>query len=311
MTYPALLKRYLDHLNAGNYSPCTIKHYGDDIKKMTDYLLNEKGIKRVQDVDKDVLKEYQSLIFSQKRIRDGKPLSLSMKSLKIVAIKSFFGFLTKKGDILYNPSSELDVPKRRRDILRDVLKENEIIRLLEAAKGKTPLEIRDRAILELFYSTGIRNTELRELVLGDIDLMRQEIRIRHGKGYFGEKERLLPVGRMAVSWIEEYLKNARVYLRRHDQSNHLFVSFTGKKLSIETPDDIVKKYARLAKIKKNVRAHMMRHSFATHLLRHGADIRHVQAFLGHESLDSTKIYTKVEISDLKRIHHKTHPREKP
>ena len=309
-TFEESLARYAEYLAARNYSPTTIHRYLDDLKKFTQYLLNEKGIERVQDVTTQVLKDYQNRIYSQKRIKDGNPLSLSMKSLKIIALKSFFLFLQKKSYILYNPASDLDIPKQRKDRLREVLKEREIQKILEAAKEKAPLGIRDRAILELFYSTGIRNTELRELTLGDIDLEKQELRVRHGKGYFGEKERVLPVGRLAVAWIEEYLKNARPHLKRYAQTNHLFLTFTGKKLTIEVPDKIVKKYAKLAGIKKKVRTHILRHTFATHLLRHGADIRHVQAMLGHESLDSTKVYTKIEISDLKRIYKKTHPREK-
>jgi len=304
------LSRYADYLKARGYSPCTIKLYLDDTKKFITWLLNEKGVQRLQDVTQDLLRQYQNKIYAQKRMKDGLPLSLSMKSLKILALKNFFGFLARKHEILYNPARDLEAPRQRKDRLRDVLKEREVQKMLEAACGKTPLDVRNRAILELFYSTGIRNSELRHLALGDIDLERQEVRIRHGKGYFGEKERVIPMGRLATAWIGEYVLASRPTLVKNTQTDCLFVSSTGRKLTIDTPDDLVKKYACFAGIKKKVRTHMLRHSFATHLLRHGADIRHVQAMLGHESLDSTKIYTKVEITDLKRVHKRTHPRER-
>ena len=310
MAYEALLEGYTDYMSLRSYSVWTKDKYLRLVRAFLDWLLKEKGIERIQEVTKETLREYENRIYSEKRIKDNLPQSLGTKSGKIGAVKSFFKFLAKRRHILYNPSSDLDCPRPRRESLKETLKEKEIQRILECPKAKTPIQIRDRAILELFYSTGIRNSELRNIRIEDFDVQNQELKIRHAKGYFGERQRLLPVGRLAAAWTEEYLKTARPLLLQQKDTPFLFISRFGRKLGGDTTWEVVKKYARLAGIKKKVWPHLLRHSFATHLLRHGADIRHVQELLGHQSLDSTQVYTKVEISDLKRVHQKTHPRER-
>jgi integrase/recombinase XerD len=309
MVYEALLGGFLDYMRLRSYSVWTQDKYKRLVQSFLGWLLNEKGIQRIQDVTKEVLREYENRIYSERKIKDGSPLSLGTKGGKIGAVKCFFKFLMKRRHVLYDPSSDLDYPLMRRGALKEVLKEREITKILEAPQGKTPVQTRDRAILELFYSTGIRNAELRNIRVEDIDLKLQELRIKHAKGYFGERQRVLPVGRLAAAWIEEYLKNARPKLLQGKDTPFLFVSRFGNKLSGDAPWEVVTKYARLAGIKKKVWPHLLRHSFATHLLKHGADIRHVQELLGHQSLDSTQVYTKIEISDLKKVHQKTHPRE--
>lgn len=308
--FEELLNRYADYLKVRNYSPRTIHKYTQSLEKFSLYLLEEKGVLRVQDVDRKTIQDYQTKVFNQKRLRDKKPLSLSLKASKLQSVKSFFLFLARKKEILYNPAYDMEIPLQRQDLLKEVLKERELKKLLERACGTTPLEIRDRAMLELFYSSGLRNSELRTLEVRDVDFETQELFIRHGKGYFGERERVVPVGKIALKYLEEYLSQARPKILKDKISNILFITRGGKPLRIEWPNKIVKRYALLAGIKKNVRTHMIRHSFATHLLRHGADIRHVQEMLGHSSLESTKVYTRLEITDLKRVHHKAHPREK-
>lgn len=302
------LKRHAEYLAVRNYSPASSKRYQTEIRKFLLWLTKEKGIERLQDVTKEVLREFQNRVFVGRRQRDGGPLSLSMKISKIVALKNFFLFLVRKGELLYNPAADIEVPKKRTDGLKKALKEREVLKVLESARGQDPLSIRDRAILELLYSTGIRNSELRSLELKDVDLESQELKILHGKGHFGPTQRVVPMGRVASSHLEEYLAQGRPKLLKGRDSKFLFVTRRATKLTIDRPLKVVKKYAR--PLKKNVTTHMMRHSFATHLLRHGADIRHVQAMLGHENLDSTKIYTKLEITDLKKVHQKTHPRER-
>lgn len=302
------LGRYAEYLIVRNYSPATSKRYQAEVKKFFVWLLEKKGIERLQDVTKEVLRDFQNKVFVQRRQRDGAPLSLSMKIGKIVALKNFFQFLIQKGDLLYNPADSIDVPRQRQDKLKSVLKEREVLKILGSVKGEDPLALRDRAILELLYSTGIRNSEARLLEPKDVDFEGGLVRIRHGKGYFGPKERVVPLGRMAGGFLEEYLQRSRPKILKGRDSKFLFVSHQAKGLSIYWLLDLVKKYSKC--LKKNVTTHMLRHSFATHLLRHGADIRHVQMMLGHENLDSTKIYTKLEITDLKKVHQKTHPRER-
>jgi len=309
MAYEDLLSRYRDYLEQRSYSPRTIDKYYKHLIQFTGYL-KERGVERVQDIQKDLVRDYQNKIHAQKRKLDGRPLSVSMKLSYLLALKIFFSFLSRKQIILYNPASDIDLPIQRTDTLRDTLKEREIIKILEAAKPKDTLSLRDRAILELFYSTGIRNTELRTLKLQDLDLRMQELTIREGKGFFGKRQRVLPVGRVATAFVEEYLATARPKLLKDKESPYLFITRRGRILRIEAPNNIIKKYSKAAGLKRNVHTHLLRHSFATHLLRHGADIRHVQEMLGHSSLESTKVYTKLEITDLKKIHSKSHPRER-
>jgi integrase/recombinase XerD len=310
MAYGDLLKGHLDYMKLRSYSVWTQDKYQRIVQVFLNWLLSEKSIERIQDVTKEVLREYENKIYSEKRIKDNQPESLGTKGGKIGALKCFFKFLAKRHHILYNPAADLDYPVMRREALKDTLKEREIQKILECPKGDTPVQIRDRAILELFYSTGIRNAELRNIRVEDFDSQQRELKIKHAKGYFGERQRVLPVGRLATAWIEEYLKNSRPKLMTKESTDFLFVSRFGRKLGGDTTWEVVKKYAMLAGIKKKVWPHLLRHSFATHLLRHGADIRHVQELLGHQSIDSTQIYTKIEISDLKKVHQKTHPRER-
>jgi len=310
LPFEEVLKLHADHLKIRNYAQSTIQNYHKSLKEFLTYLSEEHGILRIQDATKEVLRSWEEKVYSRKRLRDGGPLSLGTKHHKITALKSFFNFLLKKQEILYNPAGDLELPTLRRDRLRDSLKEREIKKLIEAPSGHTLLGIRDRAIMELFYSTGIRNSELRAIEIQDVDFERQEIRILHAKGYFGERQRLVPVGKKALLYLEEYLKESRPKLLKEPSLRVLFVTKSGRALRVEDPRDIVFKYEKLSGLKKHAYPHIFRHSFATHLLRHGADIRYVQEMLGHKSLNSTQSYTKIEISDLKRIHHKTHPREK-
>lgn len=308
--FEELLGRYKDTLALKNYSPRTIHKYAESLKKFFTYLTQEKGIQRIQDVQKEAIQEYQTKVFNQKRLYDGKPLSLSSKASTLQAVKSFFGFCSRKREILYNPAYDIEIPLQREGSLKEVLKEGELKKLLEAASGQTPLDLRNKALLEILYSTGLRNTEARTLEVRDVDFEREEIFVRHGKGYFGERQRVVPVGKTALWYLEEYLSRSRPKLLGDKTSSVLFITRRGRPLRIEAPDTIVKRYAALAGIQRKVRTHTIRHSFATHLLKHGADIRHVQEMLGHSSLESTKVYTRLEISDLKKVHQKTHPRER-
>lgn len=311
LTPEALLNEYAQSMAAQGYSPSTTEVYQKHIRVFLGWLKKEKGLLRIQDINREILRDFQSKLYQEKRKRDGKPLGLGTRARVLIALKHFFKFLLKRSFLVYNPACDLELPRLRKDTLKQTLKEQEIKKMLEVPKNRYEgIDLRDKAILELLYSTGIRNTEARMLKVQDLDLERQEVRILNGKGYFGKKERLLPLGRKASLALEDYLTQIRPKFLKKKSSSILFVTKSGRPLKINLLNQIVKRLARLAGIKKKVFPHILRHSFATHLLRHGADIRHVQAMLGHASLDSTQVYTHVEISDLKRVHKKTHPRER-
>ena len=183
----------------------------------------------------------------------------------------------------------------------------EICAILNAPHGDDPLVVRDRAILEMLYSTGIRNAELRNLMLFDVDCGEGQLRIRSGKG---KKERSIPLGEWAQTYLERYLKESRPSFVRDPSCNLLFVSIHGKQLSASNLVWIVRKYLKKTKITKDITPHCFRHTCASHMLKGKADLRHIQELLGHASVQTTQIYTKVELSNLKEVHKKCHPREK-
>ena len=307
MSYKEVIERYKDYMEIKNFRKETIKNYLLIVRKFTEYMKEKKNKERVQEIEKEDLREYQNMVHAMRNKRTGEAVSLSRKASIIITVRSFFRYLVKSGELLYNPASEIEVPRTRRDRLREPLKEREIKKLIEKAEGKNIIEIRDRAMLEVLYSTGIRNAELRGIKIKDVDLDHGEIKIIDGK--WG-KDRVVPLGRLASGYIEKYLIQSRPLLLKGEEREELFITKSGEDLGATVPIDVVKKYARKAKIKKRVTTHVIRHSCATHLLRGGADIRYVQELLGHESLDSTRIYTKIEITDLKKVHSKTHPRER-
>ena len=182
-----------------------------------------------------------------------------------------------------------------------------MLAILEAPSGDTPLELRDRAILEVLYSTGLRNMELRNLTLFDADLKGGLLRIRDGKR---KKERIVPLGECAVRHLRRYLRNGRPHLAQSSSQTLLFVSKNGRQITSANLIWIVKKYLKRTKIGKEITPHSFRHSCATHMLKGKADLRHIQELLGHASVQTTQIYTKVELSNLKEVHRRCHPRQK-
>jgi len=306
-----LIEDYARSLALRNFAPFSVERYKTFTLRFLVWAWEQKGIERLQDIKKEDLSDFQNVLHLQKRLRDNIPLSAATKAKYILALKSFFRFLTKQQILLYNPASELEAPKQNPDRLRPILKEKEIKLFLDSVKGDTVLEIRDRAIFEVLYSTGIRNSELRSLNVEDVDSKKEELVIRHAKGYFGERQRIVPIGKLALAWVREYLENSRPKLLQDSTLiQTLFVTGWGSPIPISIPGHLTRAYAKRMNLGRRITPHILRHSFAVHLLKRGADIRFVQEMLGHASLDSTKLYTKLEISDLKRIHKRFHPRER-
>ena len=217
---------------------------------------------------------------------------------------SFFRFLTRRGLISTNPTSFIELPRLPKRPPPSYLTYREILNILRAVNVSSPLGLRDRAILELLYSVGLRNSELRFLTINSIDFNNRTIRIL-GKG---QKERLIPIGRVALRYIEGYIQKSRPILLK-EPTNILFLSKRGKTLSIEALPDIVHKYKAKTTITKKIGAHTFRHSFATHLLLRGMNLRSLQELMGHNSIETTQIYTHLDLRDLKKAYAKTHPRK--
>ncbi len=269
-----------------NYSRHTILNYRIDLEDFREFL----GETRVENVDYLALRKYLAAL---------KERNLQTKSVsrKLSSLRSFFKFLTREGFIKANPILVLSSPKIEKH-LPQFLTEEEVTRLIEAVLPKDERSLRDRAILETFYSTGIRISELVSLNIEDMDFISGVLKVM-GKG---KKERIVPIGECAINVLKDYLE------KRKKQSTAVFLNKNGRRLTDRGVRNIVQKYLRLAGIKQGVSAHTLRHSFATHLLNRGADLRSVQELLGHVNLATTQIYTHLTTERLKNVYDKAHPR---
>jgi integrase/recombinase XerD len=225
---------------------------------------------------------------------------------KIAAARSFFGFMVAEGNIKDNPSQNVDSPKVGRALPKPI-SISQVRRLLEQpTKLSTPEAKRDKAMLELLYASGMRVSELVSLNLGDIDLDGGFVRC-FGKGH---KERLIPIYRQAALAVEEYIKEARPQLTRNDAERALFLNRRGERLTRQGLWQILKGYAKAAELDTEVTPHTLRHSFATHMLSGGADLRSVQELLGHANISTTQVYTHLTTEHIRRTYEKSHPRAK-
>lgn len=221
----------------------------------------------------------------------------------LVTLRVFFRFCVGEGLAGQDPCTIADAPKLWKHLPHD-LSPDEVEGLMNAEKGRTPQSLRNRAILEVFYATGARVSEVADIKLNDISLTEQTVRL-HGKG---NKERMVPIGKPAREAVGAYLSDVRPLLCRHRDERHLFLSRTGRRLDRENIFRIVKRAALMAGITKNVYPHLLRHSFATHMLEGGANLRVVQALLGHEDLATTEVYTHVHQKRAFAIYEEFHPR---
>ncbi len=238
-------------------------------------------------------------------MRRQKDQGLSARSISrsLAAVRMFHRFLVRERLAKEDPTHLIETPKLWKRV-PDVLTSQEILKMIDASQGKKPNQVRDRAILELLYASGMRVSELVELKVDNINTEVGYVRCI-GKG---QKERIVPIGRKATQAVLFYLEKVRVGLVKKDLNSFLFVSRLGKKISRQSVWKIIKACAKRAGIKKEIKTHTLRHSFATHLLEHGADLRSVQEMLGHADISTTQIYTHVDRERLKLIHKQFHPR---
>jgi len=300
-----LLGQYEDAL-AARYSERTVEHYLADVRFLLGWL-EGRGVSLV-DVRSADLEAYQAHL-SALRKRDGRPYAAGSQQTRLIAMKNFFRFLYRRGDLVHDPAAAVELGRAEDRLPRVVLTEEEARRVVSAPREKTPVVLRDRAILETLYATGLRVSELAGLTVYDVDTEERLLRIVMGKG---KKDRNVPLTRPATRAIEEYLAKGREALaggaRRGEGARLLFLAEKGGKLKRGVVGKIIARWTKKAGIRKHVTCHTFRHSVATQLLRGGADIRHIQALLGHASLKATERYTRVEIGDLKRVVERAHPR---
>ncbi|MFJ1472297.1 site-specific tyrosine recombinase XerC [Massilia orientalis] len=262
-----------------------------------------RAVMHPEHVTQAVLERYQRWLHHYRK-KVGSPLSVSSRRSKITPLKSFFKWLTKTGQIPANPASEIELPRAIRRLPRHVLTVAEVERVLAQADTATPIGLRDRAMMEVLYATGMRRMEIARLEVGDIDQERAVVLIREGKG---RKDRLLPLGERALHWVRHYLDTARPQLTWNQFDVTLFLGAEGKALSPLWLSTVISRYVEKAQLGKHGGCHLFRHTMATQMLEGGADIRFIQAMLGHAELSTTQIYAQVAIRQLQLVHASTHP----
>ena len=297
-----LLRDYLQSLQQRNYAEGTI------IKQrfaMNEFIVwaGDRTLTRVSEITRPVLERYQRHLYHQLD-RHGNRLSFRNQHGRLSAIRSWFKWLARRRRVLYNPASELELPKLGHRLPRHVLSLREAEEVINGTTITDPLGIRDRAILETFYSTGMRRLELIGLNVYDVDFDRGVVSIRQGKG---KKDRVVPIGKRALAWTEKYRHEVRPSLVVDPNETALYLTRTGKPFTVTPMSVLVREYVDKAAIGKTGSCHLFRHTMATLMLENGADIRFIQAMLGHVKLDTTQIYTQVSIRKLKEIHEATHP----
>ena len=291
-----LVERYQDYLalEQGS-SPRTLEAYLRDVERFATYA-TVRGAATPTDVDARALREF---------VYHLKDLGLAPASIRrnVSAVRGYFRFLLAEGLVVRDPSERLETPKRWRS-LPEVLSVSDVERLLAAPSLDEPLAFRDRALLELAYGAGLRVSEW--ITIGVRDLLLEDSLVRvFGKG---SKERLVPIGRTAVGAVAVYLRELRPRLESGAGEGILFLNARGQPLTRMGAWKILRKYVERAGIEKHVSPHTLRHSFATHLLEGGADLRAVQEMLGHADISTTQIYTHVDREYLRSVHRQYHPR---
>lgn len=304
-----LVDRYYAWMMATRYSPETVQTYGNDIEWFLRYLEGQ-GIERIADVTAEIIADYSLRLRQQRNtIHEDRLISLSSVMHRLFSLKQFFGWLMGQMIILVNPTEDMELPRLPARMPQTILTQKEAQRLLDAPELKSPIGYRDKALLEVAYSTGIRVSELFKLKVADFDAKDRTLFVHEGKG---AKDRILPLPMIAAGYLKEYIARVRPKFAKtlkHDDGV-LFLSYTGHTLNLGHMHDIFRRTTKAAGIDKHVSAMVLRHSIASHLLENGMDIRYIQEFMGHEKLSTTQIYSKVTLAGLRKMYNKSHPKER-
>jgi integrase/recombinase XerD len=292
-----LINDFIDYLRfERRLSKNTIVSYQRDLEKYRVFL-NRNKIKEILNVSNDQILYFLEFLY--------KTQNSSSVSRILSTLRTFYKYLVRDGKIQKNPFSSIKNPKLPKKIL-EILDEQEVKKFLESIPSSSYLELRDKAMFELLYSCGIRVSEIVDLKLSDIDFDEGLVRFI-GKG---NKERITPIGDIAKDCLEKYIRAARYNLERERKSENVFLNRNGQKITRQGFWKILKKYAGKVNLNKNLYPHLFRHSYATHMLERGADLRIVQELLGHSSISTTEIYTNINKKHVKETYFKYHPRDK-
>jgi integrase/recombinase XerD len=299
--FASYLLRFYEWCKVQQYTDATLHTWVSVLRLFTQWCL-DRDLNQPRLITYPIMTKYQRYLYYYRQT-NGKPLTPASQSARLAPVRAFFSWLTREHYILYNPASELQLPKRQRKLPRAILSPDEVDNLLSQTDIQCIYGIRDRAIMEVLYSTGIRRMELVSLKINDIDRRSGTAFISEGKG---RKDRMVPIGERALAWVNKYEDDVRPQLSINEDQT-LFLNQYGAALSMDNLSQKIRLYILQAGIDKPGSCHLFRHSMATHMLENGADIRYIQELLGHVKLDTTQIYTQVSIKKLKEIHEATHP----
>ena len=298
----AFMRRYLEWMLVQNYSEKTVENRETYLTLFIEWC-HERGVTRPNEVTKPVLDRYRKWLYYYRK-PNGQPLSFRSQYTRLIPIRAYFKWLARNNFILYNPASELELPRLEQRLPRAVLTATEAETILNLPDTTEAMGLRDRAILEVFYSTGIRRMEVVNCSIWDVDAERGTLMVRQGKGH---KDRMVPIGERALAWIEKYRLDARILLAREPDDSTLFLTNLGERFTPSRMTQLVRNYVEQADLGKHGACHLFRHTAATVLLEAGMDIRYIQALLGHVKLETTALYAQVSIRELKRLHTALHP----
>lgn len=304
MRIKEIIPVYLQHMKTLGRSYYTIRAAKYGLKDLAAFLEQEKATD-IEDLTTGILYEYQQELAFRLTAK-GKLLTLRTQGQALGIIKAFTRFLKEQDYLVTDPGEVIRLPKKPKRLPRTILNNSDIKRLMDAPDSRTNQGYRDRAILELLYDTAIRRSELSNIRISDLDLKAGYVLIR-GKG---DKERVVPISKRVCAIVNNYILAVRPCLLQDKDDGYLILNRWGQRMDPNSIWAVVKRCVHLARLKKDVSTHTLRHTCATHMLRNGAPVRHLQEMLGHESLESTQIYTHVTINDLKEVHARYHPSEK-
>ena len=298
-----LLKTWAQWIEAQNFSEGSATDHRHKLQGYLDFLAGDDPLA----ADREQLAAYQSYLFEWISPKTGKRLACNSQINRLTALKNFYRFLEQTGRITINPAEVIVLPRHPKLLPPVLLTRRELNRLLDAPDLGNPLGFRDRTVMEVFYATGMRISEMTSLVLDDFNFDEELITIQMGKG---GKSRLVPMGEVCRNWLTEYIANVRPVLIKGNETASLFLNRFGRTMDRSGWHKKLLEYLIIARIKKPFTTHCFRHLLATAMLERGADIRHIQEILGHKTLKTTQRYLQVVQAELKRIHKQSHPRER-
>jgi integrase/recombinase XerD len=298
------VRRYLNASAAEGKSPLTLKNARSAFRHLSAFL-EGLGIEAIERLDHDTLMAWGEELAWHTTAK-GTTLTARTQSERLGHLRALCRYLVREDLLLADPSARIPNPKKLRPLPRSILEPAEVQKILAQPDLRTHRGWRDRAILEVLYSTALRREEVSNLAVADVDTATGYVHVREGKG---GKDRVVPLGKKVCELLDAYLAGVRPEWRNAQGSEFLFLNRWGTRMEPNATGAVVRRYALLAGIKKPVSTHSFRHACATHMLRNGAPIRHLQEMLGHKSLETTQVYTRITINDLKAMHAKFHPRE--